>query len=118
VIVDTVLLKEQITMTIIEQTSGVDMSLWPDRRGFESADAWWDVMDRDEKQRLDNLMGVALLDTEVRERLVNKRDKSLLTAYGLSQETQNWIREINATSLIELAQAIVSKVQNEAYVVS
>jgi hypothetical protein len=103
-------------MTIIEQTPGVEVSLWPERHGFESADAWWDVMDKAEKQRLDNLMGIALLDTEVRDRLVNKRDKSLLTAFGLSQETQNWIREINATSLIELAQAIVSKVQNGAYV--
>jgi hypothetical protein len=103
-------------MTIIEQTPGVEISLWPGGHGFETADAWWDVMDKDEKQRLDNLMGIALLDTEVRERLVNKRDKSLLTAFGLSQETQNWIREINATSLIELAQAIVSKVQNGAYV--
>ena len=103
-------------MTIIEQTPGVEVSLWPQGHGFETVDAWWDIMDKDEKQRLDNLMGIALLDTEVRERLVNKRDKSLLTSFGLSQETQNWIREINATSLIELAQAIVSKVQNEAYV--
>jgi hypothetical protein len=113
-----VILKEQNTMTLIEQTPGVDVSLWPDGRGFDSADAWWNLMDRDEKQRLDNLMGIALLDTDVRDRLVNKRDKSLLTDFGLSQETQNWIREINATSLIELAQAIVSKVQSEAFVVS
>ena len=102
-------------MAIIDQAPVMDISPWPQGRGFEGAAMWWqDVMGRDEKQRLDNLMGIALLDADIRDRLVNKRDASLLTAFGLSQDTQSWLQEITAHSLAELAQAIVFKIQGEA----
>ncbi len=102
-------------MAIIDQAPVMDISPWPQGRGFEGAQMWWqDVMGRDEKQRLDNLMGIALLDADIRDRLVNKRDSSLLTAFGLSQDTQHWLQEIKAHSLAELAQAIVYKIQGEA----
>jgi len=94
----------------------MDVSPWPEGRGFAGASTWWEfVMGKEEKQRLDSLMGVALLDDDVRYRLVNERDSSLLSAFGLSKETQSWLREIKAGTLAEFAQAIVSRAQTEAY---
>ncbi len=103
-------------MAMMDQTPITDVTPWPTGRGFEGASVWWDdVIQKDEKQRLDNLMGVALLDEDICHRLVSERDSSLLTAFGLSTETQMWLRDIQATTLAELAQAIVSKAQHEAY---
>ncbi len=87
----------------------MDVLPWPHGHGFTGADTWWEyVLNQEEKLRLDHLMGVALLDEDVCDRLVNKRDHSLLTAFGLSEETQNWLETVQANSLIELAQAIVA----------
>ena len=104
-------------MAMMDQTPVIDVSPWPNGRGFAGASTWWEyVMGKEEKQRLDNLMGIALLDDDVCDRLVNQRDSSLLAAFGLSKETQNWLRTIEANSLVELAQAIVSQTQSEAYI--
>lgn len=103
-------------MAMMDQTPIMDVSPWPEGRGFEGARLWWDDLARsDEMKRLDNLMGVALLDENVRHRLVKERDASLLTAFGLSSETQSWLREIQASTLAELAQAIVRHTREEAY---
>ena len=92
------------------ETPVMDVLPWPQGRGFTGADAWWDyVMNKEERKRLDNLMGLALLDKEVCDRLLHKRDESLLSAFGLSFETQAWLRALRATSLAELAEAIVSR---------
>jgi hypothetical protein len=78
--------------------------------------AWWRyIMGEDEKQRLDHLMGMALLDETIRYRLVEKRDTSLLSDSGLSKETQTWLRTLPATSLTELAQAIISTPPRDLY---
>ena len=66
-------------------------------------------MGQEEKRRLDNLMGTALLDDRVRQRLVDERDASLLASFGLSTETQRWLCTVEARSLAELAQAIVAR---------
>ena len=88
----------------------MDILPWPQGQGFTGATAWWDYMlSKDESRRLDNLMGVALLDEEVSQRLVNHRDDTLLASFGLSKETRSWLRAIPATSLVELAEAIVSR---------
>lgn len=75
-------------------------------------------MGKAEKQRLDTLMGTALLDEAVRHRLVRERDSSLLAAFGLSKETQVWLRSIEAGSLTELAQAIVARDQDELFMIA
>jgi hypothetical protein len=75
-------------------------------------------MGEEEKRRLDNLMGTALLDETVRTRLVNERDTSLLTSFGLSTETQRWLRTVEAQSLTELAQAIVARSQDDIMMIS
>lgn len=64
------------------------------------------LLTADEKRGIDRLMGSALLDDSTRDLLVNKRDISLMSSFGLSLETQNWLRSINASSLEELAQEI------------
>ncbi len=90
----------------------MDVSPWPNGRGFTGADVWWDyVLSKDEQCRLENLLGVALLNGDVRERLLHSHDNSLLAAFGLSQETQAWLCSVKASSLAELAQAIVSQRQ-------
>jgi hypothetical protein len=104
-------------MAMMDQNELVmDVLPWPDGHGFAGSGSWWEyVMSQEERQRLDNLMGIALLDEDICDRLVNKREDSLMTAFGLSSETQSWLRAIQATTLSELAQAIVSQSQSESY---
>jgi len=85
----------------------MDVLPWPQGHGFTGTAAWWDhVGKQDEQKRLDNLMGLALLDEDVRDRLLDGTDDSLLTAFGLSEETRTRLRTVQATSLTDLAQAI------------
>lgn len=87
----------------------MDVFPWPQGLGFSGSSAWWDyVLDKEDRQKLDHLLGMALLDPKISDLLVNKRDASLLEAFKLSQETQVWLRTIEASTLTELAQAIVS----------
>ena len=96
-------------MSHIDESPVMDVLPWPRGRGFSGANAWWNYMlGKEERRRLDHLMGVALLDEGICDQLVKERDGSLLTAFGLSEDTQAWLRTIKATSLVELAQAIVS----------
>ncbi len=88
----------------------MDILPWPDGHGFTGGATWWEyVLNQDEQQRLNNLMGLALLDTSICEKLLNKHDDALLSAFHLSSETKAWIRSIEAANLAELAEAIVSK---------
>jgi hypothetical protein len=94
----------------IEHSLVMDVTPWPRGKGFSGGNAWWDhVLSKDEQQRLDNLMGVALLDGDFREKLLNQRDDSLLAAFNLTEETRTWLKSIQAKSLVELAQAIASR---------
>ncbi len=64
------------------------------------------LLSTEEKRSIDRLMGSALLDESLCDRLVNKRDLSLLASFGLSLETQDWLLNIPASTLEELAQEI------------
>lgn len=93
-----------------KHTPVMDVQPWPNGKGFTGGNEWWDyVMTKDERARLDNLMGLALLDAHVCDRLLKDRDESLMKAFGLSNQTQAWLRALKVSSLVELAQAIVSK---------
>jgi len=86
----------------------MDLSPWPDCQGFQGTDEWWRyVLDMDEKKRLDNLLGAALLKVDIRQRLVWDRDEALFNEYGLSEPTKQWLRSVKAKTLTEFAQAIV-----------
>jgi predicted site-specific integrase-resolvase len=93
----------------MEQTPVMDVSPWPQGHGFIGSDTWWNyVLSKEERRRLDQLLGVALLDDEVRERLVERRDRALFERFGLSTETQTWLCSVQAASLTELAEAVVA----------
>jgi hypothetical protein len=77
------------------------------RQHYTRGEVWHGfLLSSDEKRRIDNLMGSALLDDCLCDLLVNKRDSSIMARFGLSRETQNWLRSIEASSLEELAQEI------------
>jgi len=93
----------------------LDITSWTGKRGFTGADEWWNyVRNQDERRRLDHLLGVALLDENVRNRLVNVRDDALLTAFGLSESTKWWIVTLTATSLSDIAKAVAANFQKSA----
>ncbi len=90
-------------------TPVMDVLPWPDGFGFTGTDDWWAyTLSQTERERLDSLLGLALLDKDVCEQLVTKRDVSLLDAFGLSEDTQTWFTRIKANTLKELAQAILA----------
>lgn len=96
-------------MALMDQTPVMDVLPWPGGHGFSGTGTWWEyVMSKEERTRLDNLMGIALLDDEVCKRLVDDRDENLLQAFGISEKTRAWLRGIQASSLTELAQKLVS----------
>jgi hypothetical protein len=87
----------------------MDVLPWPDGSGFSGVDSWWhQVLGQSECERLNNLIGLALLDSTVCEQLVVKRDPALFATFGLSERTQNWLSAVGAATLKELAQAIVA----------
>lgn len=95
-------------MGMLNQSLVMDVTPWPSGQGFSGSSDWWDyVLTKDERRRLDNLMGAALLDDSIRTRLLADRDASLFSRFGISEDTQFWLRNIQADSLTELAQAIV-----------
>ncbi|SRR5258708_15811869 len=61
-----------------------------------------------ERERLDDLLGLALLDPGVRERLLVQRDPSLLEAFNLSNDTQQSLANARVSTLQEFAQTIVA----------
>jgi len=65
------------------------------------------VLNRDEIQHLDKLLGRALVDDGIYRRLLYQRDESLYDEFELTDRMQSWLRNVPATSLNELAQAIV-----------
>jgi hypothetical protein len=69
------------------------------------------VLSKRERELLDNLIGEALMDTKLCDRLVTRRDPTLLSSIGLSEETQSWLMGIQASSLNDFAQAIVAATQ-------
>ena len=72
------------TTTHPQTTIVMDVLPWPGGYGFNGADAWWQhTLSQSERERLDDLLGLALLDNTVCEQLVVKRDTSLLRSFKL-----------------------------------
>jgi len=93
----------------------MDITPWPSGNGFTGSRNWWNyVLSKDEKKRLDHLLGAALFDDKLRQRLVDERDNSLMDAFGLTENTKQWLRDIHATSLTDLAQAVVKTYERSA----
>jgi len=62
----------------------------------------------DELQKVDRLLGAALVSEDVRKRLLEQRDTALFGEYLLTPETQAWLHTIPALSLKEFAEAVVT----------
>lgn len=89
----------------------MDVHPWPDGRGFKGREDWWDGLgDLEENQKLDQLMGAALLSEEVCQRLLG-HDEGLLLKFHLSEPTRRWLMDIKAHSLTEFAQAVVARME-------
>jgi hypothetical protein len=100
------IMKSQITNN---SSIVMDVLPWPNGYGFSGGDAWWQhTLNQSERDRLDDLLGLALLDNKVCEQLVVKRDVSLLAAFNLSEDTQRWLKGIKANTLKEFAQAVLT----------
>jgi hypothetical protein len=91
----------------------MDVLPWPNGFGFAGGDAWWRrVLNQDDHERLEILIGLALLDKDVCEQLVVKRDPALLATFDLSEQAQNWLKRVQASTLKELASAILSETRS------
>jgi hypothetical protein len=87
----------------------MDVLPWPSGYGFTGGDIWWQhTLSQSERDRLDSLLGLALLDKNVCEQLVVERDPSLLAAFNLSKDTQRWLTNIKASTLKDLAKAVLA----------
>lgn len=90
-------------------TEVMDVFPWPNGYGFAGSDSWWQrVLSQSDFERLDNLIGLALLDHNLCERLVVQRDRSLMSSFGLPEHVQNWLLSIKASTLKDFAEAIMS----------
>ena len=65
------------------------------------------TLSNSERESLENLLGMALLDHDIQDQLIVQRDPSLLDHFGLSDETRSWLTAVPARNLKELAQAIL-----------
>lgn len=89
----------------------MDVSPWSGGVSFRGTSEWWDyILTRDEQTRVNQLLGMALLDESVQRRLVDERDESLMAAFNLSEPTRQWLRGLDAATLPDFAQAV-----SEAY---
>ena len=90
-------------------TEVMDVLPWPKGYDFAGGESWWRrVLSQSDRERLDNLIGLALLDSKLCERLVVNRDRSLMSSFGLSEQAQEWLVNIKASTLKDFAQAIVA----------
>ncbi len=81
----------------------------PTDYAFTDADiSWQHPLPQSEREQLDSLMGLALLDNNVRERLIVQHDPALLDAFDLPDDTRRELSRIQADTLKEFAQAVVA----------
>lgn len=59
-----------------------------------------------QQARLEKLLGSALIDRGVRERLLEQRDPQLLKEFGISDEVGGWLLATQASTLSDLARMI------------
>jgi hypothetical protein len=85
-----------------------DALVWPSGPGFIASDSCWlHTASPSERECLDNLIGLALIDQDIHDRLLVQRDPALLDAFNLSDDTRHWLVTVQADTLKELAQAVI-----------
>lgn len=61
-----------------------------------------------ERECLEDLLRQALIDKDIRDRLLVQRDWSLFDAFNLSTEARRWCSSLAPTTLKEFAEAILT----------
>lgn len=85
--------------------------LWKAEYGFHGGCVWWNrMLTLDEKSRLDQLMGAALLEPEIAERLL-RHDATLLERFEFSPLLRQWLLQTEAASIHEFARLILDKLK-------
>src|SRR5258708_38944389 len=81
-----------------------------DLYGFAGGDVWRqpDTLSQSDRDHLDNLVGHALIDQDIHDRLLRHRDPSLFDVFKVSDETRNWCATVQASTLQEFAEAIIA----------
>ncbi len=91
------------------QNAVMEVAPWTNERCFSGNSVWWDyVLSRPERTRLESLIGLALLEPSICDRLLDQHDDALLDKFDLSEETKTWLKMLNAKTLHELAEAIAN----------
>jgi len=94
------------------ETAVLDIAPWPNGHGFSGRKTFWEyIMRTDERQKLDHMLGIALLDPSFRDQLLNHRNDQLLQLFDLAQDTLDWLHTVQANTLPELARAVSSAQQ-------
>lgn len=65
------------------------------------------VLSAEEMGKLDYLVGMALLDKDVCQRLLHGKAEELIAALDLSRDTRTWLNQLQVSSLTDLASAIL-----------
>jgi hypothetical protein len=82
--------------------------VWPNGSPAGYTDVWErPTPAQNERERLDNLIGLALVDSSIRDRLMVQHDRSLVDAFNLTDETRQRLSNTRAGSLQELAQSML-----------
>jgi hypothetical protein len=85
----------------------MDVIPWPNGQGFQGGTLWWEyVLNLNEQDRLDFLMMAALLSTEVCGMLLN-HNQDLLETFNFSEEMLCRLSEIQVSTLVEFADAML-----------
>lgn len=71
----------------------------------------------EDMQRLNKLMGLALLEPGVSDLFLHYRDERLMAEFGITFAVREWLKQVRAASLVELAQAIVKQREKNAFVI-
>ncbi len=86
----------------------IDLLPWANGQGFAHTDVWWRyVRSRSETERLELLILVATLSSDVCARLL-AHDAALLECFALTEATRHQLEEIHALSLEGFARCLHS----------
>ena len=87
----------------------MDVLPTPKGYGFSGGDAWWKyILSHSERERLDHLIGLALLDNTVCEQLVTKRDPAFAILFRIIRADTNVAARYPGNTLKDLSQAIMA----------
>lgn len=99
------------------QNAVMEVAPWAYEKRFSGSSLWWEyVLSRPERKRLESLLGLALLEPSICDRLLKDHDEALLNEFGLSEETKQWLKMLKADTLLDLAEAISTSIDVPATV--